>query len=96
MVPWWEPDRDWNWHENLSWLISSRDAARLGCVPIFAETNRHSPQKLVHVATYNPLDVVGVHQIAGACNAEVKLHFTARQVVREGIESIYGALALAA
>ena len=95
MVPWWEPERDWSWHENLSWLISSDDAARLGCVPIYGYQNR-SGGKLLHVATYNPLDAVGVQQISRACNAEVKIHFTARQVVREGIESIYGGVALAA
>ena len=90
LMRWWEP-QDWNWNQELSWLLSQETAIQHGIVPIQRKsaTKRGSRDTLM-LATYNPHSRQTILRAEHESGLEVELYLTTRSMVQWGQKQVYG------
>ncbi|MGV3663085.1 MAG: GspE/PulE family protein [Prosthecobacter sp.] len=98
-LPWWEPkeEEDQPAEQGLRRLLPAEIALRHRLLPLFTEDskaedagNTVEAERALHVATFDPLNLVAHQRVAASLSMPVIWHVGPRTRIVEGLQKLYG------
>lgn len=98
-LPWWEPkeEDDKPAEQGLRRLLPAEIALRHRLLPLFTEDTKtegeadtSEPERTLHIATFDPLNLVAHQRVAASLSMPVVWHVGPRTRIVEGLQKLYG------